>query len=76
MLISELVAALNKINQIAGDIPIVLRHVEQDAETAVTALVLAFDPSGAAPTSKVIVAHDVPATVVPADVDAATTIAP
>jgi hypothetical protein len=64
--ISELVAALNKVNQVAGDIPIVLHELEGEAETEVKALILAFDPTSGETSSKVAISHGPVTTAPPA----------
>lgn len=57
MLISELINALGKINQIAGDIPVVLKHVEQEAETELVSLGLHIDPTSGSTGGKITLEH-------------------
>lgn len=60
MLISELLAALGKVNQLAGDIPIVLKHVESEAETELLSLGLHIDPTSAEVGGSVTLEHGTP----------------
>ena len=68
--ITQLVAALQKVNQIAGDIPVVVKHVEQDAETALLHFGLDLDPASGSTGSKLILTHG-PAPAAPAAPDPA-----
>lgn len=57
MNISELVAAFNKVSQVAGDVPVILKDTDTGAETYVHALVLSFDPETGSTDSMVVLAH-------------------
>ena len=47
MKISELVGVLNKVQQVAGDVPIVLKAVEDGAETGLLSVGVHIDPTTA-----------------------------
>lgn len=57
MLTSELVSALQKVQQIAGDIPVVLRHLVDDVETELQSLGLRLSPTHADQQSSVALEH-------------------
>lgn len=57
MKISELVAALQKIGQLIGDVPVVLRHLETAAETEIRSLGVSLDPVAETAASAVTLAH-------------------
>jgi hypothetical protein len=60
MTISELISALNRVSQVAGDVPVILRSVEGDVETEVKALTLSFDPRSGSTSSQIAVTHGSP----------------
>lgn len=60
MLISELSAALQKVQQVAGDIPVVLKDIEHGVETELRALGIHIDPSSGSASSTVELEHAVP----------------
>lgn len=68
MNISELVAVLGKVSQVAGDIPVILHDLEADVQTEVKSLELTFDPHTGSPSSVVSIAHG-PAAPAPAPVE-------
>ena len=45
MKISELVGVLNKVQQVAGDVPIVLKAIEDGAETGLLSVGVHIDPT-------------------------------
>lgn len=57
MKITELVAALNKVQQIAGDIPVVLKDLGTETETVVHSLGLHFNPSDSSTGGNVTIEH-------------------
>ena len=57
MVISELVTALNRVQQLAGDLPVVLKHVEQDAVTVLKAIGVHLDLSGESAAGQVQIEH-------------------
>lgn len=57
MTISELISALNRVSQVAGDVPVILKSVEGDVETEVKALTLSFDPRSGSTSSQIAVTH-------------------
>ena len=57
MLISELVSALNRVTQLAGDIPVVLKDVETEAETVLLSLGIKIDPAADTASSSVTIEH-------------------
>lgn len=62
MTLSELLAGLQKLSQYAGDLPVVIKAVETEAETVFHSIGLQIDPSGNA-NGKVTINHSVtPAT--------------
>lgn len=66
MKLSELQAALTKVQQIAGDIEVRLRDVEHDIETGVKDLVVHIDPAGGQAGGKVVLRHTQELSVPPA----------
>jgi hypothetical protein len=66
MKISELVKALNKVQQIVGDAPVILKQLEGDVGTVVKQLVIAVDPTQDDAGGTVTIEHGTPAPVVPA----------
>lgn len=62
--ISELIAALDRAQQFAGDIPVILRAAESAAESIVTTLGIHLDPSTGGSSSVVHLEHAVPVPVV------------
>jgi len=47
MKVSELAAALQKVQQVAGDVPVVLKAVEGGVETALLSIGVHIDPTSA-----------------------------
>jgi hypothetical protein len=61
MKISELVAALNKAQQLVGDAPVILKSLEGDVETEFKDLVSAFDLATGQTEPTVTLTHGAPA---------------
>lgn len=57
MLTSELTAALQKVQQIAGDIPVTLVRVEDEAETVLKSIGIHIDPSSGAVEGGLVLEH-------------------
>lgn len=55
--ISELSAALGKVQQVAGDVPVILRDAESGAETVLLSLGINLDPSGDLAGGNVVFEH-------------------
>lgn len=56
MTLTELLSGLQKISQYAGDLPVVIKDIETEAETVFHSIGLQIDPSGAA-NGKVTINH-------------------
>lgn len=61
MLTSEIIAALQKVQSIAGDIPVVLRRVEDDVETELLSIGVHIDPATSSTKGSVALEHGAPA---------------
>lgn len=61
MKISELVAALSKVQQLAGDVPVVLKRIEDAAESVVHSLDVHIDPLSGSAGGQVELTHGSPA---------------
>lgn len=61
MLTSELIAALNKVNQVAGDVPVVLKRIEDDAVTELATIGVHIDPTSGSTSGQVVLEHATPA---------------
>jgi len=57
MKVTELIAALQKVQQVAGDVPVVLKDVEGDAETALLSIGVHIDPTSGSPVGGVTLEH-------------------
>lgn len=58
MKISDLSNLLTKVQSIAGDVEVVLKHAEQEAETVITDLGIHLDPQSATTTGSLVIEHD------------------
>lgn len=47
MKVSELLSVLQKVQQVAGDVPVIARDIEHEVETAVHTVGIKIDPAGA-----------------------------
>lgn len=69
MKVSELTAALQKVQQIAGDVEIKVKHAEQDIETVLRDIVVHVDPASGGASGKAVLQHEpAPSTPVPSTV--------
>jgi hypothetical protein len=59
--ISDVTAALTKVSQLVGDVPVVLRDLETDAETELKSLEVSIDAATGQTSSIVTVTHGPPA---------------
>lgn len=57
MHVSELLAALQKVQQVAGDVPVVLKHVENGAESELLSLGIHIGASSPDQTGRVELEH-------------------
>lgn len=64
MTVSELLSVLQRVQQVAGDVPVIVKDLEHDAETVLQSIGLHIDPSGGQAGGSVVLEH---ATAKPAD---------
>jgi hypothetical protein len=57
MKLSELQSLLGRIQQLAGDVDVVLKAADSEAETVITDLGIHLDATSAAPTSTLTITH-------------------
>ena len=57
MKVSELLTALQKVQQVAGDIPVVLKHLEDGAESALLSIGVHIDPTSSGDGGQVELEH-------------------
>lgn len=57
MKISDLSAVLSRVQQIAGDVDVVFKDAESEAETVINDLGLHLDPSGSSDGGKLTITH-------------------
>lgn len=57
MKLSELIAGLNKLTQFAGDLPVVIKNVESEAETVLHSIGINIDPSSGTANGSVTINH-------------------
>lgn len=56
-LISEVIAALTKAQQVVGDAEVILHHADTEVETVLSGLVVAISTGGDAPASSAALIH-------------------
>lgn len=57
MKLSELIAGLNKLTQFAGDLPVVIKDVESEAETVLHSIGVNIDPTSGTANGSVTINH-------------------
>lgn len=57
MTVSEIIAALSRVQQIAGDLPVVFKEIESDAETVLQSIGVNIDPNSGAAGGSVTLQH-------------------
>lgn len=73
MTLNELIQGLNKLTQFAGDLPVVIKDAETEAETVLHSIGINVDPSGNAANGSITLNHaPAPAATEPATESAAT----
>jgi hypothetical protein len=55
--INQLVTTLQKVSAAAGDLPVIFKAVEGDAETFLDSIKVAFSPTGDTAESKAVLSH-------------------
>lgn len=58
MKVSELTAALQKVQQVAGDVEVVLRHLDQGAETVLKSIGVHINPASGTAGGQAVLEHD------------------
>lgn len=60
MTVQDLITGLQKVLQVAGDIPVVVRHLETDATTELRSLGVHIDPTAGGTAGQVVLEHTAP----------------
>jgi hypothetical protein len=55
--VSQLIAALQKVSQLAGDVPVVLKHAESEAETVLQSIGVHINPTTGETSGEAVLEH-------------------